>query len=455
MLFLLMMPFILSVFSQTVEGDWNGKLKIGNVEMKLVFHVYNDNGVLSGKMDSPDQMAYGISLDKITQQDADLHIEIKNAGIAYDARLVNDTTLDGRFRQGPADLPLMLHRERIKSLEIKRSQEPQPPLPYHNHEITFMNTADNILLAGTMTIPVGSGPFPALVLVSGSGPQDRNEEISNHKPFLVLSDFLTKNGYIVLRYDDRGTAMSKGVFQGSNTFDFARDAEAALAFLRKQEKVRSGKVGLIGHSEGGLIAGILGGQNNSPDFEVMLAAPLMNGGDVLLWQKFAIDRKMGASEEVLELNKKIMTQIYQLIKVSADPVSVRDTLMNYLKTNFSTSLSETQIKGMTAQLTDPWFYTFIKLNPMDYFPKVKIPVLALFGGKDLQVDAVENSRILQDLKHKDSMNNVEVKVLEGLNHLFQECDTGLLDEYAKLDQTLSPGMLEALLVWLNKTTRNN
>jgi len=365
----------------------------------------------------------------------------------------------GTFSQGPASFPMELSRSAEESVLLVRPQEPKPPFPYPTREVTFPNPEAGIELAGTLTLPEGAGPFPAVVLVSGSGPQDRNETLLGHKPFLVLADHLARNGVAALRFDDRGVGESTGDFAAATSEDFATDALAAVAYLREQPEVGRGRVGIVGHSEGGLIAPMAANRSDDVAFIIMLAGPGVPGIDILVAQGVLINRVGGASEHIIELNTRIQTGLADIVAAEPDP-DVADPLMrsfmrelidmlpDYVREAAGAALSDETIDQTVKQLNSPWFRFFLHYDPRPVLEHVEVPVLALFGGKDLQVPAELNVPEIEAAFARAGNDDATVRTLPGLNHLFQEADTGSPAEYAQIEQTLSPVLLDAVSTWI-------
>ncbi len=365
----------------------------------------------------------------------------------------------GTFSQGPASFPMELSRSAEESVLLVRPQEPKPPFPYLTREVTFPNREAGIELAGTLTLPEGAGPFPAVVLVSGSGPQDRNETLLGHKPFLVLADHLARNGVAALRFDDRGVGESTGDFAAATSEDFATDALAAVAYLREQPEVGRGRVGIVGHSEGGLIAPMAANRSDDVAFIIMLAGPGVPGIDILVAQGVLINRVGGASEHIIELNTRIQTGLADIVAAEPDP-DVADPLMRSFMRELidmlpddvreaaGAALSDETIDQTVKQLNSPWFRFFLHYDPRPVLEHVEVPVLALFGGKDLQVPAELNVPEIEAAFARAGNDDATVRTLPGLNHLFQEADTGSPAEYAQIEQTLSPVLLDAVSTWI-------
>ncbi|SFJ34749.1 alpha/beta hydrolase family protein [Myroides guanonis] len=351
----------------------------------------------------------------------------------------------------------------IFAQEIKpnRPQEPQKPYLYYSEDVIFKNKQEGINLAGTLTLPQKDGVFPAVILISGSGPQNRNEELAGHKPFLVLSDYLTKNGISVLRYDDRGTAFSEGDFNKATSVDLATDVESALAYLKTRKEINSQKIGLIGHSEGGLIAPLVASNSKDVAFIIMLAGPGIPGDEILLIQQRLIAEVSGTSQKKIKATERMNRKIFDIVKKNANTsnlhTELRINLELFLSQNPSFKIPDDMSNDEFIDLqiktyNTPWMQNFIKYNPETTLKKVRTPVLALNGEKDLQITPKENLRAMRKAFRKAKNKNVTIKKLPTLNHLFQESDTGLPNEYQLIEQTYSPIMLEVVLNWINLQT---
>jgi len=294
-----------------------------------------------------------------------------------------------------------------------------------------------------------------VVLITGSGPQNRDEELMGHKPFLVLSDYLTRNGIGVLRYDDRGCYESKGDFSKATTSDFATDVDAAVTYLKTRKDINLKKIGLIGHSEGGIIAPMVAASRKDICFIVLMAGTGVPGADILLLQQELIGRASGMKEEKLKETKEINRGLYDIIINPKDTTTLTIQMTEYLKLKMKDSPDipkdadpDKIIKQEIAQLTSAWMLNFIRYNPAPMLEKVKCPVLAINGSKDLQVPPDVNLPAIEKALKTGGNNKSTVKELPGLNHLFQECKTGSPNEYAGIEQTLSPLALETISNWI-------
>ena len=338
-----------------------------------------------------------------------------------------------------------------------RPQEPKEPFNYTSEAIIFTNyVADSIKLAGTLTLPKNIKKPPVAILISGSGPQNRDEELMGHKPFLVLSDYLTNHGIAVLRFDDRGVGESKGNFQNATTFDFATDVEAAITYLKSRNDIDKTKIGLVGHSEGGLIAPIIASRNNAVAFIVLLAGPGVNGAKILETQAKKAGELAGTPEVFLNENQKLASIIYDIIRTHTDENIIKEQItkaLNDYKVNNPMSvlapyITPAMIEQQLSILKSDWICTFIRTEPKDYLEKTTCPVLALNGSKDFQVLPDINLEGIKNALEKAGNNDVTVKQLEGLNHLFQTAETGSMQEYNTIEETFSPIALEIIKDWI-------
>ncbi len=439
----------LSTYAQDISGKWSGVLKVQGTQLRLIFNITQAEKGYTSTMDSPDQGAKGIPVSSTSYDNSILKLEISNAGIQYEGTLDKNNAFVGTFKQGGQSFPLILTKGEIEKEKVLRPQEPTKPYPYYSEEVKFENTKDKIKLAGTLTLPEKNGKFPTVILISGSGPQNRDEELFGHKPFLVLADYLTKHGIAVLRFDDRGTAKSTGDFKKATTFDFVTDVEYAIKYLQTRKEINKNRIGLIGHSEGGIIASIIASKNKNIDFIVLMASPTLRGDKLLLLQKYKIETKMGINKQLIEHNQQIFAGAYEIVlnkKIKQEVLS--DTLSNYFTSKYGKALPENQKEALINQLTSPWMINFIRLDPAIYLKKVTCPILAINGNKDLQVPSKENLEVIKKIKNKSVETNITIKELENLNHLFQECKTGLPSEYATISPTISPTVLKIISDWI-------
>ena len=445
------------MFGQDISGQWNGILDVKGIKLRVVFNVIkSDTGFLS-TMDSPDQGAKGIPVTITNFENPVLKLEITNAAIKYEGSYTKTDTIIGTFNQSGMSFPLNLTRKLPETQKPVRPQEPVKPYPYFSEDVVFENKKAAIQLAGTLTLPSQSGNFPVVILITGSGPQNRDEELLGHKPFLVWSDYLTRNGIAVLRFDDRGTAASKGNFKTATSLDFASDVEAAVAYLLTRKEINKKKIGLMGHSEGGIIAPMVAAESKDISFIILLAGTGIPGGELLLLQQELIGRASGASEAELQKTKKVNEGAFAIIAKSTNPEALKIELTSYVTQALKSDTAFKAPAGMTEQqfvdaqvkqTTSPWMLYFIKHDPAITLQKVKCPVLAVNGEKDLQVPSKVNLDAIKAALKKGKNQKVTIKELPGLNHLFQECTTGSPDEYASIEQTISPVALNEVTKWI-------
>jgi uncharacterized protein len=443
------------------EGSWSGALKVQGAQLRLVMNVsFNEADSLTVTFDSPDQGALDLPTNKVTLKDSLLDVSAKAIGGEFSGKINGSlNAIAGSWKQGGMSFPITMERQGERA-SIKRPQEPKPPFPYRSEDVTFHNVAGGFDLAGTLTFPEKEGRYPAAILITGSGPQNRNEELLGHKTFLVLADYLTRQGFAVLRYDDRGVAGSKGDFKTATTFDFATDAEAALGFLKKRPEIDSAKIGLIGHSEGGLIAPIVASRCKDAAFVVLMAGPGLTGEKILLLQSALISKTEGSDEKSIQLNEKLSRDMFTILKKNPDNEKAGQKLRGLIadfdkKNKKDTSyhaLSPAEIDAQVASLTSPWFRCFLTLDPENYLSKVTCPVLAINGSLDLQVPPKENLEAIEKALIFGGNSTYQVEELPGLNHLFQTAKTGSPTEYVKIEETISPAALELIGKWLQKNT---
>ncbi|MCX7027980.1 MAG: alpha/beta fold hydrolase [Spirochaetes bacterium] len=444
-----------------LQGTWAGSLFVGKTALRIVFHVEVADGGAKATMDSPDQGATGISVASVGFADGKVIFDVKLIKGSFEGTLdPSGRKIAGFWKQGGAKLPLALEKQAaLVVAKPARPQEPKPPFPYMNREVVVKGPK-GIRLAGTLCLPEGAGPFPAALLVTGSGAQDRDETIMGHRPFLVIADCLARRSIATLRLDDRGVGASTGDFGAATTFDFAEDAKAALAFLREEAVIDSGKIGIIGHSEGGLIAALVASKDPGLAFAVLLAGPGLSGEKLLYLQNAAIARASGVGETAIAGANAKNASLYAIAMGNDKPAAKRSRIVEiYLgmlpqgaAPGIRAALEE-EADRAADQLLSPWFITFLSLDPAPYLAKVKMPLLALVGSKDLQVPAEENLTAIGAAMRDAGNTRFTPLELKGLNHLFQTAGTGLPEEYGTIEETFSPKALAALGDWLSALLR--
>ena len=442
---------------------WEGKLKIGAVTLRLVIKVFkNDDGSLGAYLDSPDQNVKDIPISSISFTEDSLKFESKTIQGKYAGVVIkNSATIKGQWKQVTLDVPLDL-KKIDKLVEVKRPQNPQKPYPYNDEEVTFENKSANITLAGTFTYSKGDGKFPAVVLVTGSGPQDRDESLMNHKPFLIISDYLTRNGIAVLRYDDRGIGKSKGNFAAATSEDFATDALAAVEYLKTRKEVNPKKIGIAGHSEGGLIAPICAVNSKDVAFIVMLAGPGVSGKEILILQTELIMKAEGSKEEDIKKSVEENKSYYNIISEETDSTVMYKKFLAMYDKDVSKLTDEEKKKPEYSKesfdravktLLSPWFRFFVKYDPWPTIEQIAVPVLALNGEKDLQVPPFQNLPKIEEALKVGGNKKFKTIELPGLNHLFQPAKTGGVSEYGNIETTFSEDALKIMKDWILEITK--
>ncbi len=429
-----------------IDGTWLGTWTAEGESARVVFNLSREaDDAYTGTLDLPDDGLIGYPLDTVTLEGSHVVLALAALQSSYMGTLSADgASMEGVVTIQGAPYPLRIEKQ-PGPLDYRRPQDPVAPLPYRSRDVTFANPEAAITLAGTLTWPEGPGPFKAVVLISGSGPQNRNEEMANHRPFLVLSDALTRAGVATLRYDDRGFAASTGDHAAATSLDFASDARAAVQFLRQQTDFPASAIGLVGHSEGGLIAPLAADGNADVGFLVLLAGPGMPGEQVLLSQARAISAAEGASTAVLDASENTSRRIYACFHETSEPDGLEACVRSVLAT---ARLKDAQLEATVAELTSPWMRFFVTYDPLPVLRRTSIPVLALNGSLDLQVLADLNLPPIQKALEEAGNPRATVQKLEGLNHLFQHAGTGSPSEYATLSETLAPELLTLVATWI-------
>ncbi len=427
-----------------LDGDWKTTLNRNGVDLRIILHISTTERGTISTLDSPDTMAMNITVSDLTKDGDQVSYTIKVIDGHFIGTLTNPNTIVGTWTVPGQD-----------DVAHNRPQVPTEPFGYLVEEVTYKNTqAESVTLAGTLTLPEGDGPFPAAILISGSGPQDRDETVFGHQPFLVLADHLTKQGIAVLRYDDRGTAQSTGDYSNATSADFATDANAAFAYLLTRSEINHESIGFVGHSEGGLIAPIAIQDNNNTEstiaYMVMLAGPGTSSRQIARSQNRLIAQSQGISEEDIDKSEKINDAITLAVAnaTSADDAAAEIRAILTPQAMETMGINDSQVKMIIAQTTTPWTRYFLGYDPANYLPNITIPILALNGELDIQVPADENLDGLRAMfkDHPDAT----ITELEGLNHMFQHATTGALGEYNDIEETFSSEAMTIIADWINK-----
>ncbi len=435
-----------------LEGAWLGKITTGQQSLRIVIRVERDGDNNKAFLDSPDQGGKDIPVSALTLDGSTVEFKVGVVGGSYTGTLSEDeATITGTWSQGPSNLPLELKRTR-EAPEARRPQYPRKPYPYKAIEVEFPGGAGDVTLAGTLTIPKGAGPFPAVALITGSGAQDRDETVMGPKPCLVLSDYLTRHGIAVLRYDDRGTAKSTGSMARATSVDFADDAEAAVRFLMKREETAAGSKGLIGHSEGALIAPMVANRGDLVSFVVLLAPPGVPGDLVSVSQTLKLLELRGVPEDQRRAVAGPMRTLFAALAEGKPAGELWEQFNALAPGVLVASGADTATLNLAFQkMTSPWMRYFLAYDPAPAIAELSIPALALWGERDQQVLVDVNlPPVRKALAGGHPASKAEV--LPGLNHLFQTCETGDVQEYARIEETMSPVAMARIADWVQKTT---
>lgn len=451
---------IASAFSQDISGDWSGKTKRGNKEITFVFQLKKENNSYSSTMSVPTFRINGIRPKSTTFENDTLTIDGSNIGMKYEGVYNKELQqFEGTYMEGAVVLSLNLKRGAVKIADSRRPQEPIKPYPYYEEEVVFENVEAKISLAGTLTLPSKKGKFPVVILISGSGPQDRDESYMGHKTFLVLSDHLTRQGIGVLRFDDRGFGKSTGDFGTATTEDFSKDVLSAVKYLKTRNDIDVKHIGLIGHSEGGIIAPLVANQSKDVSFIVLLASTGVSGTELSVRQSKTLRGFPVDDEVAYEKNTRKAIAIVTSNKSTEEIKTALRAHYNAFLRPILTSLGAPEkninafIDNQVKTSIKPWSRYFLQYNPADEFEKLQIPVLSLNGSKDTQVDAKINQTGIKNALVKGKNKEYKILELENLNHFFQECETGKMNEYRKIDQTFSPVALKEISDWVLKRVK--
>ncbi|MEQ9308583.1 MAG: alpha/beta fold hydrolase [Balneolaceae bacterium] len=439
-----------SVFAQSITGDWYGSLNVQGMNMKLVFHIMENDDGYSATFDSPGQGASGIPFTSAVRNENTITLSADNIAATYTAALENEK-LNGIWKQGVNEFELVMSRTDKEIKGPNRPQEPNGVLPYKAEKVFFENSAADISLAGTLTLPEGNGPFPAVILISGSGPQDRDEYFMGHRPFLVIADHLTRQGIAVLRYDDRGFGESTGNHGTASSLDFATDAASAVAFLKTRSEIDNRHIGLAGHSEGGLIAPIVAADNAEVAFIILLAGPGVSGVEIQKQQIDSFAPMMGLSPDQIKEEKHNIEQIAAIVRETDLGEELNQKITEFFLSKmpqgdtFMGMNKEEFISQKLMELNRPWYKYFIDHDPAEFLKEVNVPILAINGSKDIQVSPQNLENIREATSHNDQVTITEYP---EMNHLFQKCNSCMMSEYPDIETTISPIVLEDMSKWI-------
>ena len=454
----------LSWAEPSIEGKWLGTLEVSGAKLRIVFNIkQGPDGKLLSTLDSPDQGAKDIPVDETSFEKDHLHLGVKGINGAYEGDANSDLSeIKGTWSQNGASLPLDLKRT-DKVEEVVRPQDPKPPYPYDEREVSYENKKAGITFGGTLTLPKTGGPFPAVLLITGSGPEDRNETVFGHHPFLVLADYLTRQGIAVLRVDDRGVGKSTGSAERATSADFVGDVLSGVDFLKSQNEINSKQIGLIGHSEGGMIAPMAAVQSPDVAYIVLMGGPGITGGQLLLMQSSLILKANGTDSSLIEKDRQINEMAFAVAVSDADSSTASQKLHKILSDAIAEMSSQEQqalgispsmVDIMVKQMVSPWLRYFLSYDPKPTLEKVKCPVLAIDSELDLQVPPKEDLQGINDALKAGGNKDFTTKEFPGLNHLFQHAKTGSPMEYSSIDETISPDVLKYISDWITAHTTN-
>ncbi len=431
-----------------LDGDWDGALQLGvGMKLRLAIHFKTGPHGTLGTMDSIDQNAMDVGLARIDRTESRVTFTIILVGASFQGTLdASGQSISGQWHQGGQDMPLVLTRraEGQTQAVLKRPQTPVKPYPYREEDVGFDNAAAHARLAGTLTLPQGRGPFPAVILVAGSGPNTRDEPIMGHQLFLVIADHLTRHGIAVLRFDKRGTGASTGDYKAATTTDFADDALAAVAYLKTRKDIDPRHIGLIGHSEGGMIVPMVAVGDPSVAYIVMMAGPGVNGADVWIEQLRLILKAANVPDDTIAKALTVRRAMVDIVLAQKDPAAAAVKLRALL----AGSGTPAQVDALIATVNTAWFRDFFAYDPQPMLRKVMCPVLALDGSKDLQVSAEQNLPAIRTALADNP--NAQIIEMPNLNHLFQTATTGGIAEYAQIEETIAPVALDTMTDWIAK-----
>jgi hypothetical protein len=436
----------------TAEGTWQAALDTDGMRYRLQLRISHDaHGVLNATMDSIDQGINGFRASQVTQSDSAIHLELPAIRGTYDGSLNSiRNTISGIWRQNGESASLTFKRS-DQILELRRPQTPKKPYPYREEELDFPNAKAGILLAATFTVPSGRGPFPAAILLAGSGPLDRDEADSGHRPFLVLADHLTRAGIAVLRCDKRGIGKSTGDYEAATTADFAADAESALTFLKTRKDVDRRRIGMIGHSEGAIIAPMIASRSADVAWIVLLAGPATKGEETLLLQSDLITRAAGMTSDQVAKSLDFDRESYNLVRSERNRAALENKLLELVRVSgLGPTLPPAFLQRQIHWTSSPWFRYFLDYDPVPALQKTKCPVLALTGEKDLQVPPRENLPLARKALELAGNKDFQVVELPGLNHQFQHCYMGLPAESRAIEETFATDALAMISAWIAK-----
>ena len=458
------------IFSQTkaqneIVGYWDGRLKMLTMDLDFQIRVEKSKNNFNAFMSIPSQKLKDYQLPVFNYKKKNLHFELPSqAGIAkFDGALKTDS-IKGKILQAGIEGTFYLAKGTEQKTITKNEIKTEEPPPYLEEEVAFKS--GRVLLSGTLTYPKEEKKYPVIILLTGSGPQNRDEDIFGFKIFERIADYFSRRGFAVLRYDDRGVGGSTGNTMQSTTEDFADDAKSAIEFLKKQPNIDLERIGFLGHSEGGIIAPIAASNSNDVAFLILMSGAGVTGGEVLLEQQKLILKSNDVTESLIEQNLDLQKKINTALMNDKDLNDIRNDIQTFAEKDFETLGAEikssikdkktyinTTVQSQILMFNNPWFRYFVKYDPAPALQKVKVPVLMLFGELDLQVPVAQNKPKMEEALRIGGNKNFKSIVFPKANHLYQEAKTGSPGEYNELKKEFIPGFLEAISDWINQTLK--
>ena len=474
---LLTVGLLLTTFfgiSQSITGDWKGELEVQGTRLPIQFHIRADSVKgYSATFDSPAQMAYGLPCSSVELRADSLVLFMKNLNGQYAAKFsAGATMLDGIWTQSGSSFPMKIVKERDQATapRLNRPQTPKPPFPYTSEDLIYTDSTTHLRYGATLTDPSGKTPqngFPAVLLITGSGQQDRDETLLGHKPFAVIADYLSRRGIAVMRIDDRGVGKTTGDPSKATSADFALDVQASLRYLKTRKEINKTQIGLLGHSEGGMIAPMVAAKDPEIAWIILLAGPGIPIMNLMEQQSADVLKSQGVEQQAIEQYRIVYRNLLTAILNHADEPGAKDAadavLQHWMLQTASGIVEATTgirdeasrknfIQAFVRQIYNPWMRYFLKYDPAENLKHVKCPVLALNAANDIQVAAEPNIEAIKRILLQSGNQNVEAHIFPSLNHLFQPCETCTLTEYALIETTISEPVLQRIAEWIQKKT---
>ncbi|WP_026302476.1 alpha/beta hydrolase family protein [Psychroflexus tropicus] len=442
----LMTTFSISLFAQDITGNWTGMLTGSKGSIEINFSIFKKQNTFESSIDIPFNGLFDVKAEETTVKDSVIVMTFPKLNLVYKGKVKNKSEINGHLFKGGN--PIVLDLKLGEKVKLQRPQEPLPPFDYYTENVAF-KSSEGLQIKGTLSLPNKKGKFPVVIIISGSGPHDRVGNMYGHKPYLVIADHLTKNGIGVLRYDERGIGESEGNFEAAKISEFSEDVSSAISYLKTRKNINKKKIGLIGHSLGGIVGSKVASERTDVSFLVLMAAPGLDGDEMMLLQKAALERQIGANEAQIEFGQKMMKGTYAIItETSLEKQALKDSLNSFYIKNYGPLIPENQREAIVNQLGSSEIVSLIRSKPSEFIEKVNCPVLAINGSKDLQVTPKENLEAIKTSLKKSGNTDFEILEFDNLNHLFQESETGSLNEYAQLEQTISPEVLKKMTSWI-------